>query len=197
MMLVLQTTSYKQMVPSNVIEAKRIATQNGFLDSCIDEVGLLLRTLTAQVINGKVCEIGTGFGVGSSWILEALKPDSEFITIDNDIEKINSVVRYISGPNINVVHGDWKGILKSQPFDLLFADGGKAKELEPNLLFESLKVGGTILLDDLTPLELWPDDWKGKEDIVRKYWLQHSKMQCTELRVTTDHVVIIGVKTSN
>ncbi|MFO1445105.1 class I SAM-dependent methyltransferase [Bacillus sp. Bva_UNVM-123] len=192
-----QMNSSNQALPSNVMEVKRTAKQNGFVNSCMDEVGLLLRTLAAQVRCGKIGEIGTGYGIGASWIIAALTPDSEFITIDNDVEKIRAVVRYITGSNIKVVHGDWKEILKSQPFDLLFADGGKAKELEPDLLFAALKVGGTILLDDLTPIELWPDEWKGKEDLVRKYWLQHPKMYSTELRVTPEQAVIIGVKISN
>jgi predicted O-methyltransferase YrrM len=197
MKLVTETVTYKQVVPSDVIEAKRIAIQNGFTNSCIDGVGFLLKTLAAQVTNGKICEMGTGFGVGSSWILESLKPGTDFFTIDNDLEKVNSVVRYINGPNIYVVHGDWRVILESQPFDLLFADSGKLKELEPNLLFNSLKVGGTILLDDLTPMELWPEEWMDRVDPVRKYWLNHPNMHCTELLVTPRHGVIIGVKISN
>ncbi|MHC5728870.1 MAG: hypothetical protein ACYTXY_33085, partial [Nostoc sp.] len=50
--------------------------------------------------------------------------------------------------------GDWRDLLIYAPFDLLFADGGKAKVTQPQTLITALKPGGLILLDDLHTLRI-------------------------------------------
>jgi predicted O-methyltransferase YrrM len=69
---------YPVEVPELVLAAKSLAVRLGFdlrpegnsagysaagPSACLDEVGTLLRTLTATVVDGQVGEVGTGAGV--------------------------------------------------------------------------------------------------------------------------------------
>lgn len=181
--------------PSKTLQAKKNTEIHQFPYSCTDEVGALLRTLSATVLNGRIGEIGTGYGVGSSWILDALHPTSTFFSIDNDLQKVKFSAELLSShPNAYFLHGDWKQLLQHGPFQLLFADGGKAKEHGGGELVSSLAIGGCIILDDLTPKEYWPDEWKGKRDPVREYWLNHPRIKAVEILVTPKNAVIIGTK---
>ena len=180
--------------PEQVMKAKRLAGENDFNYSCLDEVGQLLAVLTASIKQGTIAEIGTGYGVGTAWMATRLKNEVSLISIDNDKSKINSVQTIFHRKNVKFIHSDWQEILNYAPFQLIFADGGKAKEQHPDMLVEALAVGGMILIDDLTPIEYWPEEWKGKTDKVREYWLSHPYLQAVELRVTQKNSVIVATK---
>ena len=180
--------------PEQVVIAKRLAGENDFNYSCLDEVGQLLAVLTASIKEGTIAEIGTGYGVGTAWMATNLKNEVSFISIDNDKSKINSVRTIFHQKNVKFIHSDWQEILNYAPFQFIFADGGKAKEQHPDMLVEALAVGGMILIDDLTPIEYWPEEWKGKTDKVREYWLSHPYLQAVELRVTPKNSVIVATK---
>ena len=81
-------TSYRSntFIPEMVQVAKNIAEEKGFMNSCSDEVGRLLSVLLGQIKEGNILEIGTGYGVGSSWILSSIAPAVEFISVDNSKE---------------------------------------------------------------------------------------------------------------
>lgn len=80
------------------------------------------------------------------------------------------------------------------PFDLLFADGGEAKKREPQVLVEALSPGGIVLLDDLTPRELWPKERRGRRDPVREYWLNEPRVAATEIRPGPTEAAIIAAR---
>ena len=184
---------YKQ-TPKLVVTAKRLAGEHDFNYSCLDEVGQLLAVLTASIKEGTIAEIGTGYGVGTAWMAANLTNDVFLISIDNDRSKINSVRTIFHQKNVKFIHSDWQEILNYAPFQLIFADGGKAKEQHPDMLVEALAVGGMILIDDLTPIEYWPEEWKGKMDKVGEYWLSHPYLQAVGLRVTPKNSVIVATK---
>jgi predicted O-methyltransferase YrrM len=133
----------------------------------------------------RVAEIGTGCGVGSAWILSALDPEVPFVTVEVDEQRARQVAELLAGDeNAAVVHGDWREVLSREaPFDLLFADGGKAKAHEE--ILELLAPGGTLFLDDLTPGYEGPDP-------IRKLWLGHPRLLAAELQVSPQEVVIVG-----
>ena len=163
--------------PEQVMKAKRLAGENDFKYSSLDEVGQLLAVLTASIKEGTIAEIGTGYGVGTAWMAANLTNEVSLISIDNDRSKINSVQTIFHQKNVKFIHSDWQEILNYAPFQFIFADGGKAKEQHPDMLVEALAVGGMILIDDLTPIEYWPEEWKGKTDKVQEYWLSHPHLQ--------------------
>jgi hypothetical protein len=54
--------------------------------------------------------------------------------------------------------------------------------------------GGAVVVDDLTPLEPWPDEWTGWRDPVRNFWLHHTDFVATEVRTTATTTALIATK---
>ncbi|MFZ4193343.1 hypothetical protein ACOZB4_04935 [Paenibacillus sp. NPDC058898] len=49
-------------------------------------------------------------------------------------------------------------------------------------------------MDDFIPEEYWPEEWRGKPDLIREYWLNHPKLAATEVLLTPRDAVIIASK---
>lgn len=125
----------------------------------------------------------------------ALASDASLVTVELDPARAEAARRLFAGmPNVRVLHGDWHGLLAHGPFDLLFADGGKAKEREPEALLNALKPGGTVLLDDLTPEALWPEGWRGRPDPVREFWLKDPRLVATEILTAPTDAAIVATR---
>ncbi|MFN6541393.1 MAG: O-methyltransferase [Nostoc sp. EkiNYC01] len=182
-------------IPPLVQQAQMLAAQLDFSQSSLPEVGRLLQVLTNHIIQGQIAEIGTGCGVGAAWIVSALHADSTFITIESDGDRTTFVQQLFGHKsNVRVLQGDWHDLLSYAPFDLLFADGGNAKVVEPQILINALKIGGLIIIDDLTPEEYWPPEWQGRIDPLREFWLKDPHIIATEIRVTARHAVILATR---
>lgn len=135
-------------LPDLVVRAQSLARNLGFRESCIDEVGRLLHILTRQVQSGRVGEIGTGCGAGTAWMASALRPEVELYTVEIEphrAEVTRSLFRHLE--RVHVLHGDWHRLLDYAPFQLLFADGGRAKEREPETVLAAVAIGGLVVLD--------------------------------------------------
>ncbi len=181
-------------VPELVRRAHELAGRMGFEASCTPEVGRLLRVLAASVRSGTIGEIGTGCGVGAAWMVSGLQPGVHFVTVEIEEERASAVAAMFSQvPGVRVLAGDWRLILEHGTFALLFADAKAAKVHEPEVLVRVLEPGGVVLLDDLTPEDQWPEEWRGKPDEVREFWLNHPDLVATELLVTPGSAVIVGV----
>ncbi|MCW5317031.1 hypothetical protein GTQ43_25385 [Nostoc sp. KVJ3] len=182
-------------IPSLVQEAQLLAVQLEFSQSSLPEVGRLLHILTRHITQGQIGEIGSGCGVGAAWIVSALHQNSRFVTIESDRQLALLVQQlFADKSNVLTLQGDWRDLLTYAPFDFLFADGGKAKLSEPEILINALKPGGFILLDDLTPEEHWPPEWHGRTDPIREFWLKDPRITATEIRVTVKNSVILGTR---
>lgn len=187
-------TSITEIAPV-VQQAESLAAQLEFTQSSLPEVGRLLHVLTSHITQGQIGEIGSGCGVGAAWIVSALRPDTTFITIESDRQLAKLVQQlFADKSNVRALQGDWRDLLTYAPFDLLFADGGKAKLSEPQTLINALKPGGFILLDDLTPEEYWPPEWHGRTDPIREFWLKDPRIAATEIRVTAKNSVILATR---
>lgn len=184
-------------VPPLVRQATALAARLAFTHSCTPEVGRFLAVLAAGVGAEVVGEIGSGCGVGAAWIVSALPPAATFVTVECDATRAVAV-RELLHPYLQarVLHDDWHALLSAGPFDLLFADGGQAKQEEPALLLDALRPGGTIVLDDLTPEEHWPATWRGRQDPVRAYWLNEPRLAATELLTTPTTALIVATRLS-
>lgn len=181
-------------VPELVQSSKTLAKNNDFENSCSDEAGRLLAILAAQVTQGKVLEIGTGYGVGSSWILSSINPTIKFITVDNSKEKIDAISNQIKHKQVEFIYGDWKDVISKGPFQLIFADAAVAKTTEGELLVNTLSIGGMLFMDDFTPEEHFPKEWIGKPDKVREYWLNHSGLIATEIYLSPTSSAILATR---
>jgi predicted O-methyltransferase YrrM len=172
-----------------------LAGEAGFERSCTSEVGRLLSTLAASLHHAVVAELGTGYGVGASWIASTLPASSRLITIEVDPIRARAASELFAGaPNVTVIHGDWSEILPHGPFGFLFADATGAKQERVDRLLNMLTIGGMLLIDDLTPEELWPDEWRGKPDPVREVWLNDERVAASEIRVSPAAAVILATR---
>ena len=189
-------TTYRSntYIPELVQVSKELTEKNEFNHSCSDEVGRLLAVLARQIRDGRILEIGTGFGVGSSWILSSIAPSVQFISVDNCFEKIKLTREAIRHKQAEFVYGDWKEVISRGPFQFIFADAAIVKIVEGKQLLNTLDIGGMILMDDFTPEEHWPEEWKGKPDIVREFWLNHPGLTATEIYLTSKTSAILATR---
>ncbi len=181
-------------IPDLVRQRKEAAFNEGFEHSCTDEAGRLLSVLAAQVGQGRILEIGTGLGVGSAWILSDISPGAELVSIDSSFERIEKVRGGIQHKQATYLHGDWKEAAGHGPFQLIFADAAAAKQKEGEDLIKMLDQNGVLFMDDFTPEEHFPEEWKGKPDTVRDFWFHHPLMASAEILLTSTSAAIIEVK---
>jgi predicted O-methyltransferase YrrM len=174
-----------------------------FERSSIPEIGRLLAVLVAARPRGRCAEIGTGCGVGSAWIADALGPEGTFVSVELDADRAAAASRLLAGhSNVRVLHGDWHELLPPEaPFDLLFFDGGNWKRqppaemrVESERALELMAPRGIVVLDDLTPEHLWSRDWPDWPDALREYWLGHAGLVSTEILTTPETSAILAVK---
>ena len=174
--------------PPLVERALALAERLGFEGSSLPEVGRLLHVLAAQRGRTRVAEIGTGCGVGSAWIVSALDPTVPFLTVELDRDRAAAAAGlFRADRNVRVLLGDWRELLPPEaPFDLLFVDGGKAKEAGEAVL-GLLAPRGTVVIDDLSPE-------RPHRDPVREFWLHSREVAATELLTTPATAAIVAVR---
>jgi predicted O-methyltransferase YrrM len=157
----------RRSLPSLVARAADIADRFDFRNSCAKAYVPLLQTLTAQVRGGVIGEMGTGAGIGTSWMALAASPDTRIVTIERDGERSAAVREHFAGlANVSVVCGDALALGEHGPFDLIFCDAGPGKITDQDATIAMTKRGGTILLDDLTPGRTDLDWWYESPDVV-------------------------------
>jgi predicted O-methyltransferase YrrM len=187
-------------IPETVYRAEALATAMRFDQSSLREVGRLLAMLVAQRPRGRVAEVGTGCGVGTAWIASALGPEGALVTVESDEERAAAVARlFAEEPQVRVVHGDWHtALLPEAPFDLLFFDGGQWKRgdvvAESEAVLDLVAPSGVIVIDDMTPEALWPEEWRGRPDPVRDFWLADPRLRAAEILTTPRTAAIVATK---
>ena len=182
-------------LPPLVEQAKALADRTRFSHSCIDEVGRLLHVPASHAGPGTIGEIGTGCGVGTAWMASAFPFGASLKTVELDVERASAVRDLFRDlKEVEVIADDWHALEPHGPFDLLFADGGRAKEREPERVLEMLAPGGLLVLDDLWVEGRWhPAESRGRQDDpVRRFWLGDPRLAATELLVRHDHAVILA-----
>lgn len=182
--------------PPLVARAQALAEELRFTHACSPAMGRLLRTLAASVRPGEtIAEIGSGCGVGTSWLLSGRRPGVRVVTVEIDPALAETTRTLLADePDLTVLTGDWRAILAHAPFALLFPDGGKAKELAADELIAALEPGGIAALDDLTPEDQWPVAWRGQRDRVRDCWLNDPRLHATELLLTPTTAAIVATR---
>lgn len=181
--------------PLLVARALKLARDTGFDASSTAETGRLLHVLAGQYHYGVVGEVGAGCGVGAAWMVDALQPGVSFITVELDPARAAATRELFAAyPQVRVLQGDWHALLDRGPFNLLFADGGRAKQLEPEALILAMRLGGLIVLDDLTPESAWPPEWQGQRDPLRDFWLNDPRLHATEIMLTPSSAVILATR---
>ncbi len=196
-MSTLGTQSYVDVdgLPPLVAAAVDLAKETGFALSCRPEQGRLLQALAGGATSS-IGETGTGCGVGLAWMISGRRPGVRVVSVERDAERAALANQLFAGvPDVEIVCGDWTLIAGHGPFDLLVLDGGgngkKGGAADPQAL---LRPGGTIVIDDFTPLTQWPPMHGGAPDEARLHWLQHPALLSTEVRLAPDLSTVIGCR---
>ena len=187
-----RSTTY---IPSLVQRAGNLAEQMNYSDSTSREVGRLLQLLASQSLSGVLVEIGTGCGVASAWIVSALAPGASFFTVEANVARAAAArALFDAYPNVHVVHGDWRQLLRIGQFSLLYAGLESPRLSEADRLLQTLRPGGLIVLDRLNPIEQLPEDLRRKPDKLRDFYLNDPRLLATEVQVSSSEAVILATR---
>ncbi len=180
-------------LPDLVAEAVRASAD--FDCSCQPDQGRLLQLLASGPDDAVIGETGTGCGVGLAWLASAAGPNTRLISVERDRDRYE-IARHLFRPDerVTVLHGDWQDLVTHGPFDLLILDGGgHGKGEEPPLNpADWLRFGGTLVIDDFTPLTAWPPNHNGRPDVARHRWLTHPTLLATEIRLNPKLATIVA-----
>lgn len=183
-------------VPPVVAAALDRADRAGFERSCVEGVGRLLAVLAAAVPEGgRICELGTGVGVGLAWIVDGLggRDDVSVVSVELD-DGTAEMARSWQWPSwVEIRTADALEFLSSQgDFDLVFPDapGGKWTGLDRTIA--ALAPGGVLVMDDMelvlaeTPSEdpARDEEYRAKRS-VRTDVLDHPDLVAAELDVAS------------
>jgi predicted O-methyltransferase YrrM len=174
-------------VPPLVERARAVARELGFEKSCRDEDGALLHLLAARRGIERVGEIGTGAGVGAAWLASALPPGVPLYTAEDDTGLARAAAGlFADDPDVHVLTGNWRDALPPfAPFDLLFVDGGRAKD-DPSAVLGLVAPGATLVLDDFSA------DWP-RPDSRRERWFTHPRVTSVEVGTGGNASAIVAV----
>lgn len=140
-------------LPAIVEDARRRADAAGFAFSSEPEIGALLSCLAASLpTEGRILELGTGTGCGLAWLVHGLgeRTDVEVVTVEVD-ETLQVQTRSASWPPyVSFRLGDAVALLPALGmFDLIFADAPGGKTTGLGRTIDTLRPGGTLVVDDM------------------------------------------------
>ena len=185
----------KATVPPLVEQAYAVARQHGFPltkdeaapgrpSACLPGVGRFLAMLAAGCHGGVIAELGTGPGIGAAWIASAMPADCSLVTAELDSGLAMAAAQLFAGDaRVRVLSGDAHSVLPPHaPFDLIFADCGVRDTAEFAALCDTLRPGGRIVMDDLTPVRALPADSSlPASDVKRALFTCHERLTWTEV----------------
>ena len=198
-------------VPRLVTSAVALARQVGFPltreeagpsrpSASLPDTGRFLAMLAAGCGGGRIGELGTGAGIGAGWMASAMPADCLMITAEMD-EQLASAARqlFAGDPRIEVITGDALAVVSGRgPFDLLFADSGVRDVSDFAALVSLLRLGGRIVMDDVTPRHILPPDSPLRShDVKRQFFTGESRLAWAEV-VLPDmrNSLLVGTRTS-
>lgn len=123
--------------------------------------GSLLRALAASKPGGRFLELGTGTGVGASWLLAGMDARSHLDTVDTDPAAQEIARRHLGAdPRVSFHLTDGADFLARAPeasFDLVYADAWPGKYSHLDRALALVRPGGIYFADDFLPQPNWPD----------------------------------------
>lgn len=200
-----------EQLPPLVAAAEAVARQMGFpltreeagperASACLPGVGRFLAVLAAGCVGGRIGELGTGAGIGAAWIASAMPADCTLVTAEIDEELAQAAQELLAGDvRIEVFPVDALRLMPERgPFDLLFADSGVRGQADFAALVGVLRIGGRIVMDDVTPEQALPAGSPLRShDVKRQLFGQEPRLVTTEV-VLPDlrHSLLAGTRIS-
>ena len=181
-------------LPDVVARAFDVSRKAGYVSFCRNETGRLLATLAATR-SGTMAEFGTGCGVGTAWLRSGVRGDARIVTAELDAKLADAAAEiFEDDPQVEVLSADWSTLLDKGPFSLLFLDSGEPTEVGVDSIADLVESGGIVVLDDLTPCEVWPPLVYGRVDALREQWLTDERFTAVEVMVAPDASALIATK---
>jgi predicted O-methyltransferase YrrM len=122
--------------------------------------GALLRTLAASKPGASMLELGTGCGLGTSWMLDGMDASSTLVSVDTD-PRVQSIAQAELGGDrrLTLLLRDGGEFLETceRRFDLIYADAWPGKYTHLQTALALLPRGGIYLGDDMLPQPNWPE----------------------------------------
>jgi len=192
-------------IPPLVRRAQTLARELGFplagggagSSASLPDTGRFLAVLAAGCHGGRIGEIGTGAGIGAAWLASAMPDSCGLVTVEVDGRLASAAAGLLrDDPRVRVLAGDAAAVLPGYaPFDLLFADGPWRDPGGPATLVDLLRIGGRLVLDDVTPLAVLPPDsplWAHdpKRDLFASPRLVSTEVVLPDLR----HALLAGTR---
>ena len=167
--------------------------------ACLPGVGRFLAVLAAGCAGGRIGELGTGAGIGAGWMASAMPADCVLVTVEIDEALASAARELLAGDTrVEVLTGDALGVIPGRgPFDLLFADSGVRDPADFAALVSLLRLGGRIVMDDVTPEQALPADSPLRaDDIKRGFFSGEPRLTWTEV-VLPDlrNSLLVGTRT--
>jgi predicted O-methyltransferase YrrM len=162
--------------------------------------GALLRSLAAGHRDAVIGEIGTGPGVSTAWLLSGMQGTARLVSCEIDEHLARSAGQFFADdPRVEILHGDWEEVLRDRgPFGLLFFDANAwailADHQKWDVVLNLVRLGGQIVLDDLVPVDMWPDAWQGMTDYKREFCLCNERIAGVEVRTSARTVSLVGTR---
>jgi predicted O-methyltransferase YrrM len=157
--------------------------------------GSLLRTLAASKPVSAMLELGTGCGLGTSWILDGMDASSSLISVDTE-PRFQSIAAEELGADrrLTLVAQDGSEFLQmcNQRFDLIYADAWPGKYSHLDEALRLLKHGGIYVGDDMLPQANWPEGHGVKADALLARFDRLDGFAVTKLSWSTG--LILAVK---
>jgi predicted O-methyltransferase YrrM len=121
--------------------------------------GSLLRTLAASKPRSSLLELGTGCGLGTSWILDGMDATSSLISVDADSSVQSIASEELGGDGrLTLLLQDGAAFIETctRRFDLIYADAWPGKYTDLDDALRLLNPGGIYVGDDMLPQPNWP-----------------------------------------
>jgi len=182
-------------LPEIVTRAFDVSRRAGYVSFCRNETGRLLAALAATRA-GTMAEFGTGCGVGTAWLRSGVRHDQARIVTAELDERLAKAAAEIfdDDAQVEVAAADWSTLKDRAPFSLLFLDAETPGEIRPGNMAELVEEGGIVVIDDLTPSEVWPPIVYGRVDTLREEWLTDERFTTVEVMVAPDTSVLIATR---
>lgn len=144
-----------------VLDAIREDTEElGFTMASEPKTGALLAVLAASKPGGRFLELGTGTGLGTSWLLSGMDADARLDTVDIDAGVVAVAKRHLGADSRVTFHVmDGAEFIRSaqSQFDFIYADAWPGKFSQLDQALSLLCAGGIYFIDDLLPQPNWPE----------------------------------------
>lgn len=182
-------------LPPIVARAHDASRRAGYVAFCRNETGRLLASLAATR-EGTMAEFGTGCGVGTAWLRSGVRGDkTRIITAELDPGLATAAdAVFADDDSVDVLTADWSTLRDKGPFSLLFLDSGDPAAVTVDLIADLVEPGGVVVLDDVTPCEMWPPITHGRVDLLRESWLTDPRFTAVEVLVASDSAALIATK---